>query len=265
MKGVDFGRYTEYGGSQIAKQQVDFVIAGLTSGDYFTEKGKANIEVVKAEPVKMLYHSYEFTTNWLPQVDIVIEAMWLTGAYGVWWDHETSGIPGTKNYRLTNSMKRVSLESAEAVYALKEEFNGRAGWYLNFSDYYQVMQYAPKSLANSELWIAFPHGSNQYPRPGYISPEKFWPKTGRPEGDWLIHQYSWVGPSEDYGVANYKEKKGIDLDFVNPNRNLLEWLGITEVGPPENGDLDALKALYHDMGVEDAVSLAKKAAWKNND
>ena len=83
MKGVDFGRYTEWGGSHTAKQPVEFVIAALTSGDRFTTRGEKNIEAVKAEPVKMLYHFYEFGTNWLPQVDITIEAMKLTGAYGV--------------------------------------------------------------------------------------------------------------------------------------------------------------------------------------
>lgn len=244
IKGVDFGRYTVWGGSQTAKQPVDFVIAGLTSGDHFTERGEKNIEVVKSEPIKMLYHFYEFGMNWLPQVDISIEAMYMTGAYAIWWDFESSGNPLASNYRLAHSMKRVSLESAEAVHALKEEFDDRVGWYLNFDDYGRVKQYAPKSLSESELWIAFPHGSNQYPRPGYVSPEKFWPQTGRPDGDWLIHQYSWVGPSEDYGVENHKEKKGIDLDYINPDRNLYEWLGI-EVQPNEPENPPEEKSVYN--------------------
>ncbi len=230
MKGVDFGRYTEFGGSQTSNIPIDFVIAGITSGDHFTERGLKNIDVLKDEPVLMLYHFYEFGVNWVPQVDIAIEAMKITGAKAIWWDYESTGNPMGGNYRLRHSIKRTALESHEAVKALKEEFDNRVGWYLNFADYVRCKKYISQSLLETALWIAFPHRSKQYPRPGFVSPDKYWPQTGRPKDDWLIHQYSWIGPSVDYGVLNHKAKKGIDLNFAKPN--LLEWLDIDNQPEP---------------------------------
>lgn len=232
--GVDFGRYTLWERPATSAKPIDFVIAGLTSGDRVTDKGSQNFPVIALEEIRMIYHFYEFKINWVPQVDKFLEVADAADAHYLWWDFEGTMIPYKGNYRGSRqNQQRVALETYEALSKLKENWDGRAGIYCNFNDYNNYLKpYIGQFLRTVDLWIAFPNNKYYDPKPGWL-PDKYWIPTGRPEGDWKFHQYTWGGNSKDYGVVNHLAKKGIDLNICNYTVGEMKaWLGIDSQPEP---------------------------------
>lgn len=231
MHGIDYGRWTEWKRPENPPKPIDFVIAGLTSGDYWTTLGRKNVEAVKAEKRRITYHFYEFKTNWVPQVEVALEAAEAVNAHAIAWDYETQGYPWQTNYPGSKgNIERVANETREALKRLGAHYPVLL--YSNFNNYINHLKpYIGHVLNDIELWIAYPHAGGYPPRPGVL-PASLWGKTGRPEDDWKFHQYSWHGDAPAYGAVN--EKKEMDLNVFNGTEQELDaFLGISEQPPAE--------------------------------
>ena len=224
---VDFGRYTIYKKAVHPPQPVDFVIMGVSSGNYTPPKARLNFEEVAKEEYPMAYHFYEAQVNWTKQVDVFLVNAEKIKALALWWDYETG--PNQKFY------ERTANETRESIIWLRERFPGPVGIYTNFNNYITDLEpYGAQFFAGVDLWLANPDNN--------IDPMQTYPYWNdsplscrikhRQKNDQIIKQNSWIG-SKEYGIANYPDKKVIDLNVWNgTDAEFYTWINREEPPPP---------------------------------
>ena len=226
--GIDFGRYTTWARNENPPQPVDFVIAGLTSGNYTVPTFEANKDVLLKEKRKMAYHFYEPNYTALVQADLATLRGELIGAQAYWIDWED-----TSYHTLDGS----DVAKVRDIYTILKKRHKNVGVYSNLDDFTMIQRYDPELANEVEWWMAYP---DNYPdRTDY--PGTWGSKINRGFDTIRFLQYSWSGDAQLYGATN--DKKSMDEDvFLGTMDELDAWLGIT-VEPPPTGCAEILKEL----------------------
>lgn len=221
--GPDFGRWTNWGMPSSSPKPIDFVIMGVTSGNYVLPRALENEQRFIKAPRRQTYHFYEAPINWTKQVDKFLLASERMGAKALWWDYESN------NNNIFN--KRTALETMEAIKWLKARFAGPVGIYSNLSDYlYYLKPWVGKFMEGVDWWCAYPD------RP--ITTSEYITMMTRINRGYVMLQYSWRGVAKDYGVLNYPgnnvyeaTKASIDLN-VFVGGDIDTWLGLEKPAKP---------------------------------
>jgi GH25 family lysozyme M1 (1,4-beta-N-acetylmuramidase) len=216
--GVDYGRWTEWRRPEVSPKPIDFIIAGLSSGDYTPPRVEINMPYIRKEPVAMGYHFYESQINWTKQVGLFLRNAERAKVKALWWDYESN--------ERNRFYERTANETMEAIKWLRERFDGIVGLYSNLNDYYVNILPFPVAPFFEDVpwWVAYPDND-----PDDIN-HPWYEKIGRTHS---FYQYSWSGHGPDYGVYNYPDKKAIDLNVFEGSKSLMHiFLGIIDEPPP---------------------------------
>jgi len=227
--GIDFGRWTQWQPPDDPPKPLDFIIAGITSGDYAVQTFEANKIYIAAEERLMTYHFFEpisWNSRATPQkqADIYSKYADMVGpkALAVDWENTSYFTLGKGDVFNFISM----IEILQMRYP-------RVFMYSNISDFEElIVKYAPEFAKDIDLWIAYP------PKSEY-SEWKNWPiyseaRLGRSWDSVSFLQYSWWGDGEAYGVVGGSPVY-MDLNYYQGTMEELDaWLGIQ---PSEDDDM----------------------------
>lgn len=235
--GIDFGRWTQWARPDNPPRPIDFVIAGVTSGNYTIQTYEANKIHLQAEKRLMTYHFYEPHYSAVVQADIYSRRIDELEPKAVWIDWE--------EYRGYVYGKGDVDKITEMVVRLEDKYP-RVGIYANIDDLFIISKYNKELVQRVPLWIAYPPGPNS---PYYEKTDwEDWPPTVLFGKDWEgmlgrswdsvdFLQYDWTGDGPDYGTVN--DKLEIDLDvYQGTMLELDNWLGINK------GCLERLKGVF---------------------
>lgn len=214
--GIDFGRWTEWRRPETSPKSIDFVIMGLSSGDYTPPRVEINMPFIQKEKCAMGYHFYESQINWTKQVGVFLRNAERAKVKALWWDYESN--------ERNRFYERTANETMEAIKWLGARFDGIVGLYSNLNDYYVNLQpFIDSFMFSVPWWIAYPDND-----PDNIN-HPWYEKIGRSH---KFYQYSWTGHGPDWGVYNYPDKKAIDLNvYEGTVEEMYAFLKISEEPP----------------------------------
>ena len=121
-RGIDFGRYTQW---QTSPTPIDFVIAGVTSGNYVVNHYSENLPFYLQEPRLMAYHFFEPVSAQV-QADIFSQKAEECGAKALWIDWE--------NYS-GHALTTGDVNTLTALYGILNARFPRVGIYSNHDSF----------------------------------------------------------------------------------------------------------------------------------
>ncbi|MCB2179445.1 hypothetical protein KQH61_05940, partial [bacterium] len=224
--GIDFGRWRQWAEPDNPPKPLDFVIAGVTSGNHVNQMWEAN-RVTLADyrengGIVGLYHFYE-PVNALSQIKVFMECVEEINPQFVAVDFEEL----YKGQVLGASDAKILKELILALWEYYPRdkvmiYCGHDTWVVN------VRKYDPAFFDQVELWLTWPNDAGENTvafHPFYAS------KMGRRFEDVRIFQYSWDGDAPAYGIIN--GPLDLDLDVYVHAQPFDEWLGIEPEEPEE--------------------------------